>query len=115
MKLSLLTLITMCFCLTTNAQVTKKQLHIQRATEAPKIDGILDDAAWANAQEAVDFIQFRPNMNVKETENNKTVVKLTYDNSALYLSAHLYDDPTKICLLYTSDAADDLLCVDLGG
>ena len=29
---------------------------------------------------------------------------------------HLYPD-TKcaICLLYTSDAADDLLCVDLGG
>src|SRR5450756_3121772 len=27
------------------------------------------------------------------------------------------DDPTarKACLLYTSDAADDLLCVDLGG
>src|SRR5450756_8566 len=23
--------------------------------------------------------------------------------------------PGKICLLYTSDAADDLLCVDLGG
>ena len=22
---------------------------------------------------------------------------------------------SKICLLYTSDAADDLLCVDLGG
>src|SRR5450756_143605 len=24
-------------------------------------------------------------------------------------------NPMKICLLYTSDAADDLLCVDLGG
>ena len=24
-------------------------------------------------------------------------------------------EPPKICLLYTSDAADDLLCVDLGG
>ena len=23
--------------------------------------------------------------------------------------------PAEICLLYTSDAADDLLCVDLGG
>ena len=23
--------------------------------------------------------------------------------------------PARICLLYTSDAADDLLCVDLGG
>ena len=25
------------------------------------------------------------------------------------------DQGTWICLLYTSDAADDLLCVDLGG
>src|SRR5665213_630107 len=24
-------------------------------------------------------------------------------------------NPARICLLYTSDAADDLLCVDLGG
>ena len=28
----------------------------------------------------------------------------------------LIDEPERsICLLYTSDAADDLLCVDLGG
>ena len=26
-----------------------------------------------------------------------------------------FDEIVKICLLYTSDAADDLLCVDLGG
>src|SRR5665213_1473913 len=26
-----------------------------------------------------------------------------------------YWDSGKVCLLYTSDAADDLLCVDLGG
>ena len=25
------------------------------------------------------------------------------------------DDLVNLCLLYTSDAADDLLCVDLGG
>ena len=31
------------------------------------------------------------------------------------LAAHLVDGPLKACLLYTSDAADDLLCVDLGG
>src|SRR5450756_3239167 len=30
------------------------------------------------------------------------------------LGCHLHDDPG-LCLLYTSDAADDLLCVDLGG
>ena len=29
--------------------------------------------------------------------------------------AILLEDINKSCLLYTSDAADDLLCVDLGG
>ena len=28
---------------------------------------------------------------------------------------HINNRPVIICLLYTSDAADDLLCVDLGG
>ena len=27
----------------------------------------------------------------------------------------IHTDPVRACLLYTSDAADDLLCVDLGG
>lgn len=96
MKFAFLTIFIISFCFKANAQVTKKQLQIQRAIEAPKIDGILDDQVWANAQEATDFIQFRPNINVKENEDNKTVVKLSYDNSALYIAAFLYDDPTKI-------------------
>ena len=29
--------------------------------------------------------------------------------------ARVVDQPGDSCLLYTSDAADDLLCVDLGG
>ena len=32
----------------------------------------------------------------------------------VYLGASCGTDP-HLCLLYTSDAADDLLCVDLGG
>ena len=35
------------------------------------------------------------------------------DTSSLYIMLIL--DPSSSCLLYTSDAADDLLCVDLGG
>lgn len=96
MKFLLFFLIILSFSLKAHSQTPKKQLHIQRAIEAPKIDGILDDAVWANAQEAGDFIQFRPNMGVKETAANKTIVKIAYDNTALYVSAHLYDDPSQI-------------------
>src|SRR5680860_1405467 len=33
----------------------------------------------------------------------------------IYQQATGYEDCNDSCLLYTSDAADDLLCVDLGG
>ena len=36
---------------------------------------------------------------------------VTVTSKALDVQAGLYE----LCLLYTSDAADDLLCVDLGG
>ena len=45
-------------------------------------------------------------------------IKAIYENNVLKPLGNL-DLPNKalvsICLLYTSDAADDLLCVDLGG
>ncbi len=96
MKLPFLSIILLSICISATAQETKKQLQIERAEEAPKIDGVLDDSVWENAKEAGDFIQFRPNMGVKDGLENRTVVKMTYDNTALYISAHLYDDPTKI-------------------
>ncbi len=74
----------------------KKVLTIERAAIAPKIDGVLDDAIWENAQEAKGFIQFRPTMGVADTEANKTVVKMTYDDEAIYVGAYLYDDPNLI-------------------
>lgn len=74
----------------------KKQLHIQRTLNPPKIDGTLDDEAWKNAEEAKDFIQFRPTMGFKDSTEIKTIVKLTYDDEAIYVGAYLYDDPNLI-------------------
>ena len=39
------------------------------------------------------------------------------NSGAIVFHIYFYDDGLmgKNCLLYTSDAADDLLCVDLGG
>ena len=85
----------------THAQ-NKKQLAITRTTKAPKIDGILDDAVWKTANEATEFTQFRPNVGVTDTEENKTVVKMTYDDTAIYISAYLYDDPEKIMRQFSS-------------
>lgn len=74
----------------------KKSLQITRTETSPKIDGILDEAIWATAEEAVEFTQFRPDVGVKDTEANKTVVKMTYGDQALYVAAYLYDDPSLI-------------------
>jgi hypothetical protein len=82
--------------------VHKKQLNITRATSAPKIDGILDDPIWQNAEIASNFIQFRPEMGITLSENERTEVKMTYDDDAIYVAAYLYDDPEKIMKQLTS-------------
>ena len=74
----------------------KKLLNIKRISEAPKIDGVLDDPAWVGAQEASDFIQFRPEMGVTLEPHQKTIVKMAYDDDALYVSAYLKDKPEAI-------------------
>ncbi|TYB76201.1 DUF5916 domain-containing protein [Bizionia myxarmorum] len=80
----------------------KKSLNIARTSTAPKIDGILDDVAWKQAQEAKDFIQFSPQMGIKETPETRTVVKITYDDDAIYVGAYLYDNPKNIMRQLTS-------------
>lgn len=80
----------------------KKKLNSTRAENAPKIDGILDDATWATAEIATDFIQFRPDMGISLLESQRTEVKVTYDNDAIYVAAYLYDDPKDIMTQLTA-------------
>ncbi|WP_299228023.1 DUF5916 domain-containing protein [uncultured Psychroserpens sp.] len=80
----------------------KKQLQIERTTTPPKIDGILDDAVWQNANIATNFIQYQPEMGVVAPEAQRTEVKMTYDDNAIYVAAYLYDDPNEIMKQLTS-------------
>ncbi|MGB0982146.1 MAG: DUF5916 domain-containing protein [Winogradskyella sp.] len=99
-------LLLFCFCNIAMAQVinpeVKKALHIKRAKKAPKIDGILDDTVWQNANIATDFTQFRPEMGVKPKAHQKTIVKMAYDDDAIYVSAYLKDKPEDIQKQLTS-------------
>jgi len=74
----------------------KKTLNITRTEKAPKIDGILDDDIWKTAEVASDFVQFRPEMGITLPEHQRTEVKMTYDDNAIYVSAYLYDNPEDI-------------------
>jgi len=82
--------------------INKKQLQIERTSIAPKIDGVLDDIVWENADIATDFMQFRPDMGLAATEDRKTIVKMAYDDSGIYVAAYMYDDPNLISKQFTS-------------
>jgi hypothetical protein len=65
-----------------------------KTSSAIKIDGNLDDAAWLSAATATDFIQNFPNAGNKASV--KTDVKILYDNTAIYIGAMLFDEPSQI-------------------
>jgi hypothetical protein len=81
----------------------RKKLPATRTTLSPKIDGVLDDAAWKNVPIAKDFVMMRPNNGEAEPNSHKTEVKLIYDDDAIYISALMYaPDPQKIPAEFTN-------------
>jgi hypothetical protein len=80
----------------------KKILNIERTLKSPKIDGILDDEAWKDAETATGFTQFRPEMGVVEREHQQTIVKMAYNDNAIFVGAYLHDRPEDIMKQFTS-------------
>ncbi len=56
---------------------------------AIKVDGFLDDPAWAQAEKAVDFITTRPEPGLPA--RFASTVQIVYSNEGLYVGARLYD------------------------
>ena len=100
MKYTLYILLNLFIISNINAQ-DKKTYYINRTEIAPKIDAILDDNAWKDAQVATNFIEFRPNPGTVNAEEKRTEVKMSYDNDAIYISAYLYDNPKDIMTQFT--------------
>jgi hypothetical protein len=62
---------------------------------SPNLDGKLDEPVWRNALVISGFTQVEPNDGDDPTQ--RTEVRVTYDNSALYVCARMYDsDPGAI-------------------
>ncbi|MGH9260246.1 MAG: carbohydrate binding family 9 domain-containing protein, partial [Acidimicrobiales bacterium] len=57
---------------------------------APRLDGRLDDAAWASAQPAGDFVLREPTEGAPAPE--RTAVRFVYTRDALYVGARMYSD-----------------------
>ncbi|MFH0867350.1 MAG: DUF5916 domain-containing protein [Bacteroidota bacterium] len=60
-----------------------------RIQSSPKIDGLLDDAAWNEARPFSDFRQFKPVFNADASQ--KTEIRVIYDDNAIYIGAMMYD------------------------
>lgn len=101
MTLRLFIVVIFCAFFSTLKAQEKKRLSIVRTEIPPKIDGILNDSIWQEAQPASGFVQFQPEMGIQETLSNRTVVQMTYDDNAIYVAAYLYDDPLKIMRQFT--------------
>ena len=79
------------------SQDTKKEIQAVRISKAPKIDGKLDDSAWQKSNIASDLVMYEPGSGDAEPDDQKTEIKIVYDDEAIYIGAYLYDEnPDKI-------------------
>jgi len=72
-------------------QAQVKSIEAVKASLTPKIDGSLSDAAWQATPAITNFVQSFPTFGLPA--NEKTEVRILYDDNAVYVSAYLYDDP----------------------
>jgi len=105
LKNSLLLLVSFVFSFQIHAQenLNRKKIAAVRTSSSPTIDGVLDDDVWKNAEIINNFVMMRPENGKSEPDTHKTVVKLVYDDNAIYIGAMMYDDnPSSIPMEFTS-------------
>ncbi len=107
-----------CFA-QSNDSIQRKKINISRVVESPKIDGILDDAAWENAAIADGFVERNPVNGRPIPDSLKTEVKIVYDDLGIYFGATMRDpSPDKILTELTERdeiGNDDFFFISLNG
>lgn len=88
----------------------EKAIQALKTSLVPKIDGNIEDPAWKNLPVITGFVQNYPATG--EPASQKTVVKIIYDNTAIYVAAYLYDDPSLIRKQVTARDAEQQKDVD---
>ena len=98
--LSLISIINLKTVEAQNPQTVKRELPTVKTEQPPTIDGVLDDACWQNAPQAVDFTDER----TEKPAKNQSVGRLIYTDKAIYVGLHLYDEmPDKIVARQVKD------------
>lgn len=81
-------------CLSTNlfsADPIPRELKAIKCKEVPVIDGVLNEAAWKQASEMSNLIEFRPKIGDAELPEERTVAYLMYNDKGIYFGGHCYE------------------------
>ena len=90
--------IALLFCSNAQAQ-DPAGFRVVRAPEPPKIDGVLDDVAWAQVapMPTGGWASYDPNRGDKMPAEYRTEVRVAYDDRNIYFAFHCFDnEPAKI-------------------
>ncbi len=93
-----------------NTLLQKKNIKAYKTQQTLKIDGLLNEESWNTAPIASNFIVNQPNFGNPAAQ--RTVVKIMYDNSAIYVGAILYDTVSLIRKQLTSRDGEGFQDVD---
>jgi hypothetical protein len=91
-----ISLLFLCSLSYSQATVSHKKLQAKRTTVVPKIDGVLNDAAWEGVPIATGFIENNPTPGRVETAERGTEVKMLYDDNAVYVGVRMYAKPDSV-------------------
>ncbi|MBK7884652.1 MAG: carbohydrate binding family 9 domain-containing protein [Chitinophagaceae bacterium] len=72
-------------------QVEKRKIPAKRTSSIIKIDGLLNDSAWAAAPVADKFIALRPVPFLEESIDNASKVYFVYDDDGIYAGGYFHE------------------------
>jgi len=90
MEKTFLSILLFLLTLGISAQSIKRNLQAYRINSEIKIDGVLDEEIWTRVTGTQDFLQYEPYNG--RTSSFETIVKILYNNDAIYIGAHLKDN-----------------------
>ncbi|NNM07489.1 MAG: carbohydrate binding family 9 domain-containing protein, partial [Gemmatimonadetes bacterium] len=70
--------------------LSAQEVTAARSTEPIQVDGVLDEAAWADAGSITGFTQLQPS--VGEAASQRTVVRVLYDDRMMYFGIESRDE-----------------------
>ena len=91
MRHIILCLLLVCHFFSFSQFESKKNYVIEQCSTPPKIDGKLNEELWNRINIAKDFTQIEPKNGKSEKFNQRTEVKICYDNRNIYFSAMMFD------------------------